>query len=56
MNESQPTPPLPNVITHHKTKPERYTRHFCISHNEKVDWLAVCETKDFLLLTLIIFL
>jgi hypothetical protein len=46
VNKDRPTPPLPNVITHHKTNTEQYTRHFYLSQYEKVDWLAGCETTN----------
>jgi len=46
MNIGRPAPPLPNVITHHKTKTERCTRQVCISHYGKVDWLAGGEAAD----------
>jgi len=39
-----PTPPLPKLITHNKTKTEIYRRHFCVSQYENVGWLAGCET------------
>lgn len=45
-NEVRPTPPIPNSITHHKSKVERCTRHFCISQYNKVEWLAGCETAN----------
>jgi hypothetical protein len=38
VNKGRPTPPLPNLNTHHKTKTEQHTRHFCIPQNEKVHW------------------
>jgi hypothetical protein len=44
VNKSRPTPRLPNLITHHKTKTERYTIHICISQCEKFVWLIECET------------
>jgi hypothetical protein len=34
-NKGRPAPPLPNVIAHHKTNTEQYTRYFCISQYEK---------------------
>jgi hypothetical protein len=40
------TPPLPNVVSHHKTKTERHARHFFISQYEKDDWLAGCGRAD----------
>jgi len=46
LNKGRPTPPLTNVITHHKTKPEQYTRHFCISQYVKVVWVAGCATAN----------
>jgi hypothetical protein len=46
LSKGRPTPPLPNVVTHHKTKPEKYTRQFCISQYEKVVWLAGCATTN----------
>jgi hypothetical protein len=46
MNKGRPTQPLPNVIKHHKTKTERYTRHFCVSRYGKVDWLSGGETAN----------
>jgi hypothetical protein len=45
-NSGRPTPPLPNSITHHKTKTEQCTRHFCIWQYGKVDWYAACETAN----------
>jgi hypothetical protein len=36
LNKGRPAPPLPNVITHHKTKTEQYIRHFCFSHTKKL--------------------
>jgi len=42
INKVQPIPRLPNLITHHKTKTERYTIHICISQCEKFDWLTGC--------------
>ena len=44
MNKGRSTPPFPKLITHHKTKTEKYKRHFCVSQYENVDWLAGCET------------
>jgi len=41
VNNGRPAPPV-----HHKTKTERYTKHFCISQYGKVDWLAGCETTS----------
>jgi hypothetical protein len=46
LNKGRPTPPLPNVITHHKTKTEQYTRHFCISQYEKAVWVVGCATAN----------
>ena len=31
VNKGRAISPLPNLITHLKTKTERYARHFCIS-------------------------
>jgi len=45
-NKDRPTPPLPDVITRHKTKTERYTRYFCFSQYGKVDRLAGGETAN----------
>lgn len=40
VNKGRTIAPLHNLITHIKTKTERYARHFCISRYEKFDWLA----------------
>ena len=36
-NEVQPTRPPPNLISHHKTKTEQHTRHFCIFQCDEAD-------------------
>jgi len=46
MNKDRLTPPLPNVITHYKTKTERYTRYFWVYQYGKFDWLAGDETAN----------
>jgi len=46
VNSGRPTPPLPNFITHHNTKTEQCTRHFCIWQYGKVDWHAACNTAN----------
>ena len=46
VNKVRPTPPLPCLITYHKTQAEQYKRHFLISQYGKVDWLAGCETTN----------
>jgi len=46
VNKIRRTPRLLNLIIRHKTKTERYTRHFCISQYEKLDWVIGCETKN----------
>ena len=43
VNKGRAVPPLANLINH-TTKTERYTRHFCVSQYEEVDWLAGYET------------
>jgi hypothetical protein len=40
------TPPLPNLITSHKTNTERYTRHFYTSQYLEIDRLAGYETAN----------
>jgi hypothetical protein len=46
LNKGRPAPPLPNVITHHKTMTEQYIRHFCFSQYEKVVWVAECAATN----------
>jgi hypothetical protein len=46
VNKGRPTLPIPNLITHYKTKTERCTRHFGISQYEKDDWLVGYETGN----------
>ena len=41
VNNGRPAPPA-----EHKTKTERYTKHFCISQYEKIDWLVGCEITN----------
>jgi hypothetical protein len=48
VNRGRHTPPLTNLITHYKTKTERYTRHFDTSQYLEVDWLAGYETENFI--------
>jgi hypothetical protein len=44
--KGRPTPPLPNIITNHKTKTTAYKIFFFgISEHEKFDWLAGCANK-----------
>ena len=45
MNKGRPTSPLPNVITHYKTKND-VQGVFATLSNEKVDWLAGGETAN----------
>jgi hypothetical protein len=44
MNKGRPTPWLHNLITHHKTKTERYIRRNSICQCEKFDWVIGRET------------
>jgi hypothetical protein len=46
VNKGRPTPPLPNVITHHKTKTNTQDI-FAPLDIRKVDWLAGCEMINF---------
>jgi len=56
VNKGRPTPPLLSLITHHKSKTEQYTRNFFISQYEKIDWLTGCETTNFIVSPVYMFL
>ena len=43
---SMPRPTLDNLVSKHKDKKSEYTRHFSISHYEKIEWLTGCELKS----------
>jgi hypothetical protein len=53
--KSRPTPPLLSLITHDKSKTE-YARHFSITRYENVDWLAGCETTNFIAIPVYLYL
>jgi hypothetical protein len=46
VNRSRPTSPSTNLMTHIKTKVEKYVRHFGISQYETFDWLRGCITAN----------
>ena len=56
VNKGRPTPPLLSLITHHKSKTEQYTRYLFITQYKKIDCLAGCETTNFIVSPVYLFL